>query len=46
MDQANEAALSRLYGCIHFRFDCEDGVTLGQSVAQYAVSMAQADGAN
>ncbi len=45
MDQANEAAMSRLYGCIHYRFDCEDGVTLGQNVGQYAITMAASDGA-
>lgn len=43
-EQAREAALSRLYGCIHYRFDCEDGLTLGQNVAQNAINLAKADG--
>jgi len=43
-DQANEAAMSRMYGCIHFQADCDDGLTLGQNVAQYAINMAEADG--
>ena len=43
-EQAREAALSRLYGCIHYRFDCEDGLMLGENVAQRAIGMAQADG--
>lgn len=42
--QAREAALSRLYGCIHYRFDSEDGLMLGENVAQRAIGMAQADG--
>jgi hypothetical protein len=42
--QAREAALSRLYGCIHYRFDCEDGLTLGENVAKKAVELAQGDG--
>ncbi|MFI5134914.1 MAG: phosphatase PAP2 family protein [Chitinophagales bacterium] len=43
-DQANEAAMSRLYGCIHYRFDIEQGLTLGENVGQYAVNIAEADG--
>ena len=31
---ANEAAMSRLYGGIHFRFDDTDGLALGRSVAE------------
>ena len=30
---AQEAAMSRLYGGIHFRFDDDDGLQLGKSVA-------------
>ncbi|MCY7410156.1 MAG: phosphatase PAP2 family protein [Chitinophagales bacterium] len=44
MDQANEAALSRLYGCIHFRFDCDQGINLGIGVGQVAVDLAVLDG--
>lgn len=42
---AEEAAVSRLYGCIHYRFDCDMGISLGTDVAQYAIDMAIADGA-
>lgn len=41
---ANEAALSRLYGCIHYRFDCDAGVTLGNQVGQAAINHAIVDG--
>jgi hypothetical protein len=41
---ANEAALSRLYGCIHYRFDCTAGVTLGNQVGQAAINIAIVDG--
>jgi hypothetical protein len=36
-DMAGEAALSRLYGGIHFRSDNEVGLTLGRRVGQVAV---------
>lgn len=35
---AEEAAMSRLYGGIHFRHDNEDGVTLGRTVAEATLS--------
>jgi hypothetical protein len=34
---ADQAALSRVYGGIHFRFDGEVGLELGRTIAQYAV---------
>jgi hypothetical protein len=43
---AQEAAMSRLYGGIHFRSDCEVGVTVGKKVGQYAVDRAKTDGAD
>lgn len=43
--EAEEAALSRLYGCIHFRFDCDQGLVLGQDVALKAIELARLDGA-
>ncbi len=43
---ANEAAMSRLVGGIHFRTDCETGLTVGNQVGGYAVLRAQNDGAN
>ena len=35
---ANEAALSRIYGGIHYRFDSEAGLTLGRMVAAWALA--------
>jgi PAP2 superfamily len=43
---ANEAAMSRLMGGIHYRIDCEAGITVGNNVGNYAVLRAQNDGAN
>lgn len=45
-DQATEASLSRLYGGIHYRKDCENGIELGKDVAAFAVTFAQGDGAD
>ena len=44
-DMAQQAALSRLYGAIHFRSDVEVGLQTGAKVGQYAVQRGQADGA-
>ncbi len=38
VDAAVEASLSRVYGGIHFSFACEDGLDLGQAVAEYGVA--------
>ena len=35
---AEEAAMSRLYGGIHFRFDDDDGLTLGKKIAGETLS--------
>ncbi len=43
--QATEAALSQLYGGIHYRFDNEAGTKLGASIGNVAVDWAKADGA-
>jgi hypothetical protein len=43
---AQEAGLSRLVGGIHFRTDCETGLTVGENVGNYAILRAQNDGAN
>lgn len=40
-----EAALSRLYGGIHYRSDCEVGLTVGQAIGNFAVQRALTDGA-
>lgn len=34
------AGLSRMYGGLHYRFDCEDGQALGRSVAQLVLATA------
>lgn len=43
---AEEAAMSRLYGGIHYRADCEVGLTVGKNVGNYAVQRALTDGAD
>jgi hypothetical protein len=45
MDMANEAAMSRLYGAIHYRSDCEVGLQTGIKVGEYAVNRGKTDGA-
>jgi hypothetical protein len=42
---AEEAKMSRLYGAIHFRSDCEKGFDCGKMVGNYAIQLAQSDGA-
>ena len=42
---AKEASMSRMYGGIHYRSDCEVGLTVGNSVGNYAVKRALTDGA-
>lgn len=42
---ASEAAESRIYGGIHYRFDAEVGNTQGKACGEYALTAAQADGA-
>lgn len=37
-EASNEAAISRLYGGIHFRDACEHGVTQGRRVGQHALN--------
>jgi membrane-associated phospholipid phosphatase len=42
---AEEAALSRLYGGIHYRFDNEVGLAEGRAVGDLAVKRGESDGA-
>lgn len=42
---ANEASVSRMYGGIHYRSDCEQGLVVGKNVGQFAINRAQSDGA-
>jgi hypothetical protein len=44
--QRDEAAISRLYGGIHYRSDIEIGKALGARVGGYTVAFARIDGAN
>ena len=44
--QAQEAAMSRLYGGIHYRTDISVGLTQGKAVGDFTVRFALADGAN
>lgn len=43
---AKEASESRIYGGIHYRSDCEQGLKVGLNVGQFAVERAKLDGAN
>lgn len=45
-EQAQEASMSRLYGGIHYRSDCEKGLSHGKRIASYTVNFALTDGAN
>lgn len=42
---ANEAKDSRLYGGIHFRFDNDNGLSLGRSVGTFVIDRVATDGA-
>lgn len=42
---AVEAAESRIYGGIHYRFDSEAGLEQGKAVAEYTIEKAKQDGA-
>lgn len=44
-NMAREASMSRLYGGIHYRSDCEVGLEVGNNVGQFAVQRAMTDGA-
>jgi hypothetical protein len=44
--QAQEAAMSRLYGGIHYRSDITVGLAQGQRIGDYTVRFAKTDGAN
>ena len=43
---AEEAAISRVYGGIHWSFDAFVGTDQGREVAQYTIDRAKADGAD
>jgi hypothetical protein len=40
---ALEAAMSRVYGGIHYRFDAEEGINQGKAVSAYTVARARLD---
>ncbi|TLV02349.1 phosphatase PAP2 family protein [Dyadobacter luticola] len=42
---AAEASVSRIYGLIHYRFDCEAGLEGGHKIGSFAVERAKKDGA-
>jgi PAP2 superfamily len=44
-DMAKEASISRMYGGIHYRSDCETGLIVGKNIGNYAVLRAATDGA-
>jgi hypothetical protein len=45
-EQAQEASLSRLYGAIHYRSDCQVGLDHGKRVGGYTINFAKSDGAD
>ena len=45
-DWAEEAAISRVYGGIHWTFDATVGTTQGRNVALYTIEAAKKDGAD
>ena len=45
IDMAKEASVSRMYGAIHFRSDCDAGLTTGNKVGSYAIARGHTDGA-
>ncbi|MFV5694050.1 vanadium-dependent haloperoxidase [Flavobacterium sp. LB3P122] len=45
INMAKEASDSRMFGCIHYRSDCEKGLELGKKVGAFAVARAITDGA-
>lgn len=42
---AQEASMSRMYGGIHYRSDCQTGLNVGKKIGDYAIARAQTDGA-
>ena len=44
-NMAKDASLSRLYGAIHYRSDCEKGLECGNKIGDYAKQRARTDGA-
>lgn len=44
-EAASEASMSRLYGAIHYRSDCEKGIAHGNKIGGYTVTFAANDGA-
>lgn len=42
---AREASLSRMYGAIHYRSDCDKGLESGKKVGDFAIARARTDGA-
>jgi hypothetical protein len=43
--EAQEASVSRIYGLIHYRFDCTVGLEHGQKIGEYAITRSKTDGA-
>ena len=43
---AEEAAISRVYGGIHYRFDAEAGLEQGKKVGRFTIEIAKVDGAD
>jgi len=46
IQKAQEAADSRVYACIHFRFDSEEGLKNGKKMGNYAINRGKNDGSD
>lgn len=42
---ASEASMSRMYGGIHYRSDCQIGLEVGRNIGNYGINRARTDGA-
>ena len=45
-DMAKQASISRLYGAIHYRSDCDSGLVCGNKVGSFAIARGLTDGAD
>lgn len=45
-NKAKEASESRIYGGIHYRFDCEAGLIQGKKIGELTIEIARNDGSN
>ncbi len=44
LSKAKEASVSRIYGSIHYRFDCDAGLASGTAIANFSIARGRTDG--